>query len=274
MAPSSARLAVVRGSAPVRCQPGKGRDRVSPPRLKTVDDGWGRRSGMVATPAPHEAHATASATLSHAPPRAAFHTVNDPSDLGAHEPSDAALVERCRAGESGAWAALVRRFQRLIYTVPRRAGLSEAESADVFQLSFTRLVEHLSRIDDPSRVRAWLVTTARRETLKLLAQRQHIAAPSAAFGAEGADAEDPLDQLPDPGPLPDAQLSMWQEADRVRRALDQLDDRSRTFVSLLFLADPPLNYAEISQRLGIAEGSIGHTRARCLDKLRRVLATM
>lgn len=187
----------------------------------------------------------------------------------ADEPSDAALVSSCLAGEPSAWAALVRRFQRLVYTVPRRAGLSEAEAADVFQVSFARLVEHLGRLDDPSRVRAWLVTTARRESLRLLRQRARTVAFPGSAGDE--DDADPVARLADPAPLPEAQLEALQEQDRVRRAVDRLDARSRAFVEVLFLEDPPLSYAEVARRLGIAEGSIGPTRARCLDKLRRVL---
>jgi RNA polymerase sigma factor (sigma-70 family) len=82
--------------------------------------------------------------------------------------SDAELAAECRAGRAAAWATLVRRFQRLIYTIPRRAGLGDAEAADIFQTSFARLHENIGRIDDLSRVRAWLVTTARRETLRRL----------------------------------------------------------------------------------------------------------
>ncbi len=69
-------------------------------------------------------------------------------------------------------------------------------------------------------------------------------------------------------------MQALQEQDRVRRALQRLDARSRAFVELMFLHDPPLPYSEIAARLGIAEGSIGPTRARCLDKLRRALCTV
>jgi RNA polymerase sigma factor (sigma-70 family) len=190
------------------------------------------------------------------------------------EPDDATLVARCRAGDRQAWAALVRRYQRLVYTVPRRAGLSDADAADVFQTSFARLVEHLHRIDDPGRVRAWLVTTARRECLRLLEQRRRVVDLAGPADGDGEADDDPLARLPDPAPLPDAQLQALQEQDRVRRALQCLDARSRAFVELLFLHDPPLPYSEIAARLGIAEGSIGPTRARCLDKLRRALCTV
>jgi RNA polymerase sigma factor (sigma-70 family) len=196
------------------------------------------------------------------------------------ELDDNALIAQCRAGRQAAWSTLVRRYQRLVYTVPRRAGLDEASAADVFQAAFSRLFEHLDRIDDPSRVRAWLVTTARRETLRLLqAQARrgdagnahgHDASPSDAADGEAAD---PLDRVAAPDPLPEALLEQLQQHDLVRQAVETLEPRLRQFVELLFLQDEPLPYHEIAARLGMAEGSIGPTRARALAKLRAILGT-
>jgi RNA polymerase sigma factor (sigma-70 family) len=187
-------------------------------------------------------------------------------------PSDSELIERCRAGHQTAWNALVRRFQRIVYTVPRRAGLPDEVAADVFQTVFARLFEHLDRIDDPSRIHAWLVTTAKRETLRLLEQSKRITDLHPATGAaEDDDDSDPLDRLPSDDPLPEQLLSDLQQQDRVRRAVSELDDKSRQLVELLFLQEEPPSYAEIAARLGIPEGSIGPTRARCLDKLRAIL---
>lgn len=182
---------------------------------------------------------------------------------------DDALVEQCRAGHQGAWSTLVRRFQRLVYTVPRRARLPEELAADVFQTTFQRLFEHLDRLDDASRVRAWLVTTAKRETLRVLAERHRLVA---ADGGDDAadDSVATLERVPDPAPLQDEQLAALQDLHRVRAAVERLDPRARQFVELLFLQDEPLPYAELSRRLGIPEGSIGPTRARCLAKLRKL----
>jgi RNA polymerase sigma factor (sigma-70 family) len=198
--------------------------------------------------------------------------------LDSDHPSDADLIERCRAGQSWAWEALVRRYQRLVYTVPRRAGLDEAQVADVFQTCFSRLFEGLARIEDGSRVQAWLVTTARRETLRLLGLRQRETSLDAdvSDAADGEEADvrgnsSPLDRLVDSDPLPEDRLALWQEQDRLRRVLDQLDAPTRRLVDLLFLQDPPLAYAELSRQLEIPVGSIGPTRARCLAKLRRAL---
>lgn len=184
--------------------------------------------------------------------------------------TDSELIAQCRAGRQAAWSTLVRRFQRLVYTVPRRAGLSDAQAADVFQFSFARLFEHLDRIDDASRVRAWLVTTAKRETLRLIDESRRIVDLAPAADAEG-EAEDPLERIPDPSPLPEAMLAELQEHDRVRRALERLEPRHRQLLELLFLQEETPPYAEIAARLGIAEGSIGPTRARALEKLRTLL---
>jgi RNA polymerase sigma factor (sigma-70 family) len=186
------------------------------------------------------------------------------------ELSDAELVHRCREGHQAAWSMLVRRFQRLVFTVPRRAGLSEEQAADVFQVVFSRLFEHLDRLDDPSRVQAWLVTTAKRESLRLreLGRRVVDLAPAADADDDGGD---PLDRFASDSPLPEDLLADLQQQDRLARAVAQLDERSRRFVELLFLQEDPLPYTEIAARLGIAEGSIGPTRARCLEKLRTIL---
>ena len=78
---------------------------------------------------------------------------------------DAALVARCIAGDGTAWTALVHRYQRLVYAIVRRIGMDEHAAADVFQTVFTRLIEHLPRIAEPSRLQAWIITTAKREAL-------------------------------------------------------------------------------------------------------------
>jgi RNA polymerase sigma factor (sigma-70 family) len=188
-------------------------------------------------------------------------------------PEDDVLLQRCRDGDRAAWSILVRRYQRLIYTVPRRAGLSDEACADVFQSTFGRLFEHLDRIDDGSRVRAWLVTTARRESLRLLEEaRRQGGAPGSRSGSENdEDGTDEIERIADPGPLPEALLSELQDQHRVREAVDRLDPRSRQFVELMFLQEEPLPYGEVARRMGMAEGSIGPTRARCLEKLRVLL---
>ncbi len=86
------------------------------------------------------------------------------------EPSDESLLLACRSGDAMAWETLLRRYQRLVYSVPRRAGLGNDLAADVFQQVFAKLVEQVERIEQPARIGAWLVTTARRESWRVSRQ--------------------------------------------------------------------------------------------------------
>ncbi|WP_374676148.1 RNA polymerase sigma factor [Ideonella sp.] len=193
------------------------------------------------------------------------------------EPNDADLVRACQRGSPAAWRTLVQRYQRLIYTVPRRAGLDEHEAADVFQVAFTALWQQLPRLQQPERVQAWLVTTARRETLRRLRQRQREAPLAAAVGGPTEDETgNPADAEPvdHDALLPAEQLQALQAQQQVQRAMARLDARSRELLSYLYLSDPPLSYEEVAGRMGMALGSVGPTRARCLDKLRQALQAL
>jgi RNA polymerase sigma factor (sigma-70 family) len=186
--------------------------------------------------------------------------------------SDGDLWVRCQSGSQAAWSLLVRRYQRLVYTVPRRAGLPDELCADVFQTAFSRLYEHLDRLDDPSRIRAWLVTTAKRESLRQLDLIRRRAEVTAVATDDGVD--DPLSSVADESPLAEDALEAIQMHDLLRRALDRLDEKSRKFAELVFLQDEPLPYQEVAARLGIAEGSIGPTRARVLAKIRALMGDL
>jgi len=175
------------------------------------------------------------------------------------QPSDEQLVLACRRGEAAAWGVLVNRYQRLIYTIPRRTGLDEDQAAEVFQCTFAKLLEHLDRIERPERVRAWMVTTARRETLRLIRQQS----TEQSFSS--------LEAVPDDAPLPDEALERLEEQHLIRIALAAMDERSRRLLTLLFYRPDPPPYAEIAAALDMPEGSLGPTRARCLQKLRRLL---
>lgn len=200
-----------------------------------------------------------------------------PSNRLLNDCSDAELVERCRAGEEPAWRVLVVRYQRLVFTVPRRAGLSEADAAEVFQATFTALFEQLGRLDQADRLRAWLVTTARRQTLQQLDRlRRHATVPLGARTppADGAESDEMPDVPDEDGLGPPERLEELQAQDRVRRALDSLDRRSRELLSYLYLSDPPLAYEEVAARMGMALGSVGPTRNRCMEKLRLALEAL
>jgi RNA polymerase sigma factor (sigma-70 family) len=182
------------------------------------------------------------------------------------QPSDEALVSACCRGDQAAWEILIGRYQRLVYTVPHRAGLDEELCADVVQSVFTKLVEKLDELDQPWRVSAWLVTTARRETWRA-SQRAR------SFGVS-LDSMDGRVDLADSQLLPDEELVRLEEQHLVRVAVDSLDQRCRTLLLLLFYQPDPPSYGEVAATLGMSEGSIGPTRSRCLEKLLRLLSKL
>lgn len=191
------------------------------------------------------------------------------------EDDDATLVARCRRGDEAAWRSLVMRYQRLVYAIVRRFGDDEHAAADVFQTVFSRLLQHLPQLAEPSRLQAWIVTTARREALlqRKRARRtvsMHRAPDDGAADAEGWGHDwEPADEAASP----EQALDDLQQLHRVRQALDQLDERCRSLLTLLFGSDDArVPYEEVARRLALPVGSIGPTRARCLGKLRALLS--
>lgn len=182
------------------------------------------------------------------------------------EDNDVQLVLACRRGDQLAWERLIRRYQRLIYAIPLRAGLDADHAAEIFQEVFTTLFQKLHDLEQPEKLHAWLVTTTRRKTLhaisKAQVQQSHVI----------SDEEPEVSiSIRDEAPLPDEQLLILEEQHRIRMALSSLDDRCKTLLQLLFYVSEPPSYADIASSLGLPEGSIGPTRARCLAKLLRML---
>jgi len=178
--------------------------------------------------------------------------------------TDSELIARCRNGEAEAWNLLIERYQRLVYSIPRKAGLDDDACADVFQHTFAKLVQHLQRLQQPDRLGPWLVTTAKREAWRLSRQAVAVVNP-----VDGDD--DVLERLPDERPLPEEAAAQLEAQHAIRLALTELDERCRVLLTLLFYRPDPPPYAEIAAATGVPEGSIGPTRARCLQKLRERL---
>lgn len=175
--------------------------------------------------------------------------------------SVSSLVQEAAEGRSEAWGALVERYAGLVWSVARSFGLSSADAADVTQTTWLRLVERLDTIRDPDRVGAWLATTARNESLQTL-RRAGRQIPT--------DDEIRLEPR-EPASAPvDAGL-LTSERDAVLwRAVDELTDRCRRLLRVL-MTDPAPSYEEAAAALDMPVGSIGPTRARCLERLRHLV---
>lgn len=184
------------------------------------------------------------------------------------QPTDKELLIACRHGDESSWEVLVDRYQRLVYTVPRRAGLNEDQAAEVFQEVFVTLFEKLNEINEPDRLHAWLVTTARRKTWRLLSKER--SRPGGKI-RDAREEEEIFATVVDETPLPDEILVRLEQQHRVRTAVASLDERCRKLLTMLYYRPEPAPYSEIATAFGTSEGSIGPTRARCLQKLIRLL---
>ena len=179
--------------------------------------------------------------------------------------ADSEIIDACLAGDGRAWEALILRYQRLIYSIPLRYGLPESDAADIFQAVCMLLLENLARLRDRTRLVAWLVITTRRECWRQARQRRRV--------ADGPDFA-LIENLPaDDSPLEDT-FSRLEQLTAVRVAVQRLDSRCRQLITLLFYTRPQPSYEEIASILGLPLGSIGPTRARCLEKLLGILKSM
>jgi RNA polymerase sigma factor (sigma-70 family) len=171
-----------------------------------------------------------------------------------------ALVTAAAAGEPQAWSQLIDRYAVLIRSVCRAHRLADADGDDVAQLTWLRAVEHIGRLRDPDRFGAWIATTARHECRRVLRGGRRVV-PTAdeiqgPLFAEHAD--------------PDETALSAERRAAVRTALAALPPRQRTLLRLLHSESAP-SYEAIGSALGMPVGSIGPTRGRALERLRREL---
>ena len=182
------------------------------------------------------------------------------------EKTDAELVHACRRGDESAWNTLVDRYQRLIITIPRRAGLTEEQAADVFQEVFLTLFEKLDEIEQPEKIRSWMVTTAKFKTWGVVRSAKGFYLPET---EEEMEAE--MASLTDSAPLADERLIELEEQHQIRTALKQLEERCQKILSMIYLRDAAASYAEVAAAIGVGETSISPLRSRCLQKLAKIL---
>jgi RNA polymerase sigma factor (sigma-70 family) len=174
------------------------------------------------------------------------------------ERDTASLVAAAAAGEAQAWQQLIDRYAVLIRSVCRSHRLCDADGEDVAQLTWLRAVEHIGCLRDPDRFGAWLATTARRECLRVLQGRRRVV-PT-------------CDEVRNPlfaAHVDEDEIAVAAERRAaVRRALTTLPPKQRTLLTLLHSEREP-SYDAISARLGMPVGSIGPTRGRALERLRK-----
>jgi RNA polymerase sigma factor (sigma-70 family) len=176
------------------------------------------------------------------------------------DPAVIDLVAGARDGDPRAWDALVERYAPLIWSICRKYRLGPADADDVGQSVWLHLVDQLGKIREPAALAGWLATTTRRECGRLVraAQGRHAA-------VYALDAENMADERADTA---EQEVLAAERHAALREAFTHLPPDCQRLVTML-TADPPLPYAEISAKLAMPVGSIGPTRSRCLDRIRR-----
>jgi RNA polymerase sigma factor (sigma-70 family) len=172
-----------------------------------------------------------------------------------------ALLAQAAAGDERSWHALVEQHTRLLWSVARSYRLDQADAADVVQTTWLRLLEHLDRIEDPTRLVGWLVTTARRECLRVLRRsgRERLIVD-----------EDSAQDVVDEAEPVETRLITNERNAALWHAFRRLPERCQRLLRIAVAM--PKAYDEVSAAMNMPVGSIGPTRARCLSRLRDLLA--
>jgi len=174
---------------------------------------------------------------------------------------DARLVARCIDQDPRAWETLVRRHERLVWSIGRSYRLNDEDMADVFQDVFTALLKGLPRLRDGRTLVRWLSSTSERIARTTALKRRREVARE--------DREDEtFARLADDSEPIGADLERVEKRHQMRLAMGAVSDRCRRLLEALYYEDPTPSYSELSQRLGVPVGSLGPTRARCMERLR------
>jgi RNA polymerase sigma factor (sigma-70 family) len=174
---------------------------------------------------------------------------------------DTRLVKECIAGNEEAWSLLIDKYKALIYSIPVKYGLPPHEASDVFQSTCMELLTRLPQLREPRALPKWLMQVAHHQCHRVKRQQQRLVS---------RDAEP---ALPDPEipAIAETLVQQTQEEQMLREAMDSLTPQCRRLVELLFFETPPRPYTEVAEELGLAVGSIGFTRQKCIERLRRNL---
>jgi RNA polymerase sigma factor (sigma-70 family) len=172
-------------------------------------------------------------------------------------------VRACLDGDEQAWSALIDKYKHLIYSIPIKYGASPEDAADIFQSVCLEVFSQLSHLRKPAAFRGWLETIAAHQAFhwkrrhRKQSDREQATGEEEEFGADSSVSSDAIDEA--------------EREQMLRDATRSLSPRCQEMIRMLFYTDPPLAYREVAARLGIATGSIGFIRGRCLQRLQKYL---
>lgn len=174
---------------------------------------------------------------------------------------DVRLVKACLAGREEAWSCLIEKYKALIYSIPVKYGFSKDDASDVFQATCLELLVRLPDLRKPRALAKWLMQVAHHECYRWKRSQQRMI-------SRDADPGLPEPEIP---AIAETLVQQTQEEQKLREAMMLLTPQCRRLVELLFFEAPARPYAEVAKDLGLARGSIGFTREKCIQRLRRQL---
>lgn len=175
--------------------------------------------------------------------------------------TDARLVKACLRGNEEAWSLLIHKYKALIYSIPIKYGLPSHEASEVFQATCVELLTRLPELREPRALPKWLIQVAHHQCYRWKRQQQRLI-------SRDGDAELPEPEVP---PLAENLVQQTQEEQMLREAMTSLSPQCQRLVEFLFFETPARPYAEVAKEMGLAVGSIGFTRQKCVERLRRKL---
>ena len=178
--------------------------------------------------------------------------------------NDTRLVKECLAGNESAWSQLIDKYKSLIYSIPVKYNLPPQEAADVFQATCVELLVRLPELREPRALPKWVMQVAHHECYRVKRLGQRMVS---------RDSEEDAPE-PETPPIADTLVQQTQEEQILREAMATLTPQCRRLVEMLFFESPSRPYAEVAAELGLAIGSIGFTRQKCIERLRRQLEDM
>jgi RNA polymerase sigma factor (sigma-70 family) len=179
--------------------------------------------------------------------------------------SDRELVQGCLKGRQDAWNFLVDKYKNLIFSIPIRFGLSREEAADIFQAVCLELIQELPKLREPKALPKWLIQVTAHKCLRTKRQNSRTVSQ-----------DDEAGEIPERAVPAEAELDIREveEEQMLREAIAALSPRCRELIHMLFYEEPKRPYQQVASSLGLATGSIGLLRQKCLDQLKKRLDTL
>jgi RNA polymerase sigma factor (sigma-70 family) len=174
---------------------------------------------------------------------------------------DVRLVRECLSGSEEAWSLLIEKYKALIYSIPVKYGLPAHEAADVFQITCMELLVRLPELREPRALPQWLIQVAYHQCCVWKRRSQRLVS---------SESEDDVPE-PEVPAIAETLMQQVHEEQMLRDAIGTLTPQCRRLIELLFFETPSRPYREVAGELGLAAGSIGFIRQKCIERLRRKL---